>query len=199
MSIGITADSFIVFFERVKDEIRNGRDMNSSVEIGWNRGKRTILASDGVNFIAAVVLYFVSVGGVRGFAFTLGLTTIVDVIVVFLFTHPIIRYLIKTEFFGVGHPASGFDPVRLGAMNVKSLNERKRIFKVNEIKRKSLLSKIKERNIGAGFKDKKMSNKTKISKSNLTLAMRKRMSKDKSVNKKNVKDKDKKWVVEDED
>jgi preprotein translocase subunit SecD len=124
VSIGITADSFIVYFERVKDEIRNGRDLSYSVDVGWDRAKRTILASDAINFIAAFVLYFVSVGGVRGFAFTLGLTTIVDVLVVFFYTHPLITLLTRTKFFGLGNPASGLDPYLLGAPNALPYKER---------------------------------------------------------------------------
>ncbi len=114
VAIGITADSFIVYFERVRDELRDGRSLPAAVERGWARAKRTILASDGVNFLAAVVLYSLAVGGVRGFAFTLGLTTIIDLAVVFLFTHPIMVLLSRTKFFGEGHALSGLDPRRLG-------------------------------------------------------------------------------------
>ncbi|MEP7763957.1 protein translocase subunit SecD [Sanguibacter sp. 25GB23B1] len=114
VAIGITADSFIVYFERIRDELRDGRSLNSAVETGWQRARRTILASDAVNFLAAIVLYFLAVGGVRGFAFTLGLTTLVDILVVFLFTHPLMRVLARTRFFGKGHPASGLDPRQLG-------------------------------------------------------------------------------------
>ncbi len=114
VAIGITADSFIVYFERIRDELRDGRTLNSAVEKGWQRARRTILASDAVNFVAAVVLYYLAVGGVRGFAFTLGLTTLVDLIVVFLFTHPLMQLLARTKFFANGHPASGLDPRRLG-------------------------------------------------------------------------------------
>ncbi|MEV7961134.1 protein translocase subunit SecD [Oerskovia paurometabola] len=115
VAIGITADSFIVYFERIRDELRDGRTLNSAVEKGWDRARRTILASDAVNFLAAVVLYFLAVGGVRGFAFTLGLTTLIDLIVVFMFTHPVMQLLARTKFFAGGHPASGLDPRRLGA------------------------------------------------------------------------------------
>jgi preprotein translocase subunit SecD len=114
VAIGITADSFIVYFERVRDEVRDGRALGAAVETAWLRARRTILASDTVSFLAAVVLYVLAVGGVRGFAFTLGLTTIVDVIVVFLFTKPMVTLLARTRFFGGGHPLSGFDPVHLG-------------------------------------------------------------------------------------
>ncbi|HET8616731.1 MAG TPA: protein translocase subunit SecD [Actinomycetales bacterium] len=115
VSIGITADSFIVYFERVRDEVRDGRTLRAAVETGWKRAKRTILAADSINFLAAVVLYILAAGGVRGFAYTLGLTTIIDVVVVFLFTHPTLTRLASTTFFGEGHRFSGLDPERLGA------------------------------------------------------------------------------------
>lgn len=114
VSIAFTADSFIVYFERVRDEIRDGRGIVAAIDHGWDRAKRTILASDAVNVIAAVVLYLVSAGSVRGFAFTLGLTTVLDLLVVFLFTHPLLQSLGRTNFFGKGHPASGLDPALLG-------------------------------------------------------------------------------------
>src|SRR5699024_7067439 len=110
VAIAFTADSFIVYFERVRDEIRDGRGIVASVDHGWDRAKRTILASDTVNLIAAVVLYVLSTGGVRGFAFVLGVTTILDLIVVFLFTNPLLQSLVRTRFFGKGHPWSGLDP-----------------------------------------------------------------------------------------
>jgi len=119
VAIGITADSFIVYFERIRDELRDGRSLTSAVDTGWDRARRTIVASDTVNFLAAVVLYFLAVGGVRGFAFTLGLTTLVDLIVVFFFTHPLMKLLARTRFFADGHPASGLDPHRLGATGVR--------------------------------------------------------------------------------
>ncbi|MGM0386363.1 MAG: protein translocase subunit SecD [Actinomycetota bacterium] len=115
VAIGITADSFIVYFERVRDEVREGRSLQDAVEFGWLRARRTIIVSDAVNLLAATVLYFLAVGGVRGFAFTLGLTTVVDLGVVVLFTHPMMQLLIRTRFFGQGHRLSGLDPERLGA------------------------------------------------------------------------------------
>ncbi|NMR20130.1 protein translocase subunit SecD [Cellulomonas fimi] len=115
VAIGITADSFIVYFERIRDELRDGRTLVNAVDKGWERARRTILASDAVNFLAAIVLYFLAVGGVRGFAFTLGLTTLIDLLVVFLFTHPVMLLLARTKFFGQGHRFSGLDPRRLGA------------------------------------------------------------------------------------
>jgi preprotein translocase subunit SecD len=115
VSIGITADSFVVFFERVRDEIREGRSVRMSVETGWARARRTVLASDAVSLFAAFFLYVFSVANVRGFAFALGLTTIVDLVVVFLFTKPLVTILARSRFFGAGHPWSGLDPERLGA------------------------------------------------------------------------------------
>ncbi|MEC5178200.1 preprotein translocase subunit SecD [Cryobacterium sp. MP_M5] len=115
VAIGITADSFIVYFERVRDELRDGRGLESSVEAGWKRALRTVLASDAVNFLAAGVLFIVAVGNVKGFALTLGLTTIVDVAVVMLFTHPMLQLLAQTRFFNEGHRFSGLDPRALGA------------------------------------------------------------------------------------
>ena len=114
IAIGITADSFIVYFERVKDELREGRSLQASIDHAWRRARRTILASDAVSFLAAVVLYILAIGSVRGFAFTLGLTTLVDVIVVILFTHPVLVLLSRTKFFGEGHRLSGLDPRQLG-------------------------------------------------------------------------------------
>jgi preprotein translocase subunit SecD len=115
VAIGVTADSFIVYFERIRDEVREGRQLRAAVETGWKRARRTILVADGVNFLAAVVLYFLASSGVRGFAFTLGLTTLLDIIVVFLFTHPLVGILAETKFFGGGHKWSGLSPERLGA------------------------------------------------------------------------------------
>ena len=114
VSIGLTADSFIVYFERIKDEMRNGRPFESAVNYGWDRAKRTITVSKLVNILASVVLFFVAVGNVRGFAFTLGLTSIADLIVVYMFTHPVMQLLAKTRFFASGHPMSGMDPSLLG-------------------------------------------------------------------------------------
>ncbi|GAB2761684.1 protein translocase subunit SecD [Terrabacter koreensis] len=115
VAIGVTADSFIVYFERIRDEVRDGRPLVAAVETGWKRARRTIIAADAVNFIAAGVLYFLASSNVRGFAFTLGLTTLIDLAVVMLFTHPTVQLLARTKFFGGGHKWSGLDPQRLGA------------------------------------------------------------------------------------
>jgi preprotein translocase subunit SecD len=115
VAIGITADSFVVFFERLRDEVREGRSLRGAVESGWKRARRTILVSDTVSFLAALLLYIFAVGDVKGFAYTLGLTTLIDVIVVFLFTKPMVTLVARTRFFGQGHRWSGLDPARLGA------------------------------------------------------------------------------------
>ena len=116
VAIGITADSFVVFFERLRDEVREGgKSLRAAVEHGWGRARRTILVSDTVSFLAAALLYYFAIGDVKGFAFTLGLTTIIDLVVVFTFTKPVMTLLARTKFFGGGHPLSGLDPVRLGA------------------------------------------------------------------------------------
>ncbi|MFV0130842.1 protein translocase subunit SecD [Streptomyces sp. HMX112] len=115
VAIGITADSFIVYFERVRDEIREGRTLRPAVERAWPRARRTILVSDFVSFLAAAVLFLVTVGKVQGFAFTLGLTTLLDVVVVFLFTKPLMTLMARTKFFASGSSWSGLDPKRLGA------------------------------------------------------------------------------------
>lgn len=116
VSIGITADSFIVYFERIRDAVRDGFKLENAVEHGWKRAIQTILASDGINFLAAAILFILSIGNVRGFAFTLGLTTIVDLLVVTLFTHPMMTFIARTRFWGGGHKLSGLDPRQLGAV-----------------------------------------------------------------------------------
>lgn len=116
VAVGITADSFIVYFERIRDALRDGFSLESAVEHGWKKAFRTILASDGINFLAAAILFLLAVGSVRGFAFTLGLITIVDILVVALFTHPMMTLLSQTKFYRDGHPASGLDPQQLGAV-----------------------------------------------------------------------------------
>ena len=120
VAIGFTADSFIVYFERIRDELREGRSLESAVATGWARAKRTILIADGVNFLAAIVLYVLASSSVRGFAFTLGLTTLLDILIVFLFTHPLVTLLARRSFFRGGHPMSGLDPDKLGAVKKTS-------------------------------------------------------------------------------
>ena len=118
ISIGITMDSFIIYFERVRDEVRHGRTLVAAVDEGWTHARRTIIVSDAVNLVAAVVLYFLAVGGVQGFAFTLGVTTVVDLAIIILFTHPMMVQILRIRFFGEGHRLSGLDPEHLGARSL---------------------------------------------------------------------------------
>ncbi|MFI6456419.1 protein translocase subunit SecD [Streptosporangium amethystogenes] len=114
VSIGITADSFIVYFERIRDEMKEGRrSLRTAIEVAWVRARRTILIADAVMFIAAVVLYFLAVGGVAGFAFAMGLTTLIDIAVVFMFTKPFVAMLARLKFFAKGHKLSGLDAERM--------------------------------------------------------------------------------------
>jgi preprotein translocase subunit SecD len=115
VAIGITADSFVVFFERLRDEVREGKQLRPAVEAGWKRARRTILVSDTVSFLCALLLYYFAISDVKGFAFTLGLTTVIDVLVVFTFTHPMMTLAARSKFFGSGHRLSGLDAKRLGA------------------------------------------------------------------------------------
>jgi preprotein translocase subunit SecD len=119
VAIGVTADSFIVYFERVRDEMREGRSLRTAVETGWIRARRTILIADFVSLIAAVLLYFFAVGGVRGFAFTLGLTTVIDLIIIFVFTKPALVLVSRMKFFNSGHRLSGFSSKSLGMSTTK--------------------------------------------------------------------------------
>lgn len=116
VSIGFTADSFIVYFERIRDELRDGKSITGAVEDGWGRAKRTIYISKSINILAAVVLYILADSTVKGFAFTLGLTTLIDVFIFVIFTHPVMQLLARTRFFGGGHKLSGLDPEALGAV-----------------------------------------------------------------------------------
>lgn len=118
VAIGITADSFIVYFERIRDEIREGRSLRQACDTGWVRARRTLLAADFVSFLAAVVLYLLSVGSVRGFAFVLGLTTVIDVMVAFWFSHPITVLIGRSSWMQKGSRWTGLDPDRLGGASV---------------------------------------------------------------------------------
>ncbi|WP_326950033.1 protein translocase subunit SecD [Amycolatopsis sp. NBC_01307] len=110
IAIGITADSFVIYFERIKDEIREGRTFRSAVPRGWTRAQRTILASDAVSFLAAAILYIIAVGDVQGFAFTLGMSTVLDLVIVYLVTHPLVaiastsksKFLSNPKYLGLG-------------------------------------------------------------------------------------------------
>jgi preprotein translocase subunit SecD len=118
VAIGITSDSFIVYFERIRDEIRDGRALEVAVEAGWKRAFRTILVSDAVTLTAAIVLFWLTASSVRGFAFTLGLVTLIDLIIVLLFTHPMVQLLARTKFFRSGGPWSGFEVGKVAASYV---------------------------------------------------------------------------------
>ncbi|MFN2643139.1 MAG: protein translocase subunit SecD [Actinomycetota bacterium] len=99
VSVGIAADSFIVYFERLKDEVHQGRTVRAAVDRAWTSARRTIIAADLVTGLAAITLYVLAVGSVRGFALTLGLATALDVFISFLFMHPGVWLLSQTKFF----------------------------------------------------------------------------------------------------
>ena len=125
IAIGITADSFIVYFERIRDEIREGRSLRQACDTGWVRARRTLLAADFVSILAAAVLYFLSVGSVRGFAFVLGLTTLVDILVAFWFSHPVVVLLGRTTWMQKGSRWTGLSAERLGEI-ARPTSERSR-------------------------------------------------------------------------
>lgn len=125
VAIGVTADSFIIFFERIRDEVREGRPLRSGIETGWARSKHTILVADGVSLLSAVVLFILSIGSVKGFAFTLGLTTVLDILIVFFFTKPLVTLLGRTKFYGGGHPLSGFGADHMGVSLESLLGKRR--------------------------------------------------------------------------
>lgn len=114
VSIGITADSFIIYFERIRDEIREGKRLRVAIDQGWTRARRTILAADFVSLLSAAILYYLSVGSVRGFAFTLGLITFVDLAVAFLFTRSLVTKLGNSKWMNAGSAWTGVSPTRLG-------------------------------------------------------------------------------------
>jgi preprotein translocase subunit SecD len=114
VAVGITADSFIVFFERIRDEMRSGKSMRVAVEAGWIRARATCVAADAVSILAALVLYIFAVGVVKGFAFALGLSTLIDLAVFFWFTKPMVSWLARFAFFNKGHKLSGLDAENLG-------------------------------------------------------------------------------------
>jgi preprotein translocase subunit SecD len=115
VAIGITADSFVIFFERLKDEVREGRSFRSAVPRAWVRARRTILSADAVSFLAAAVLYVLAVGQVKGFAFTLGMSTVLDLLVVFLVTHPLVALASNSRVFGSPSMSGLGSVARLGA------------------------------------------------------------------------------------
>ena len=114
VAIGITADSFIIYFERIRDEIREGKRLRTAIDQGWTRARRTILAADFVSLLSAAILYYLSVGSVRGFAFTLGLITFVDIAVAFMFTRSLVTRLGNSKWMNAGSAWTGVSPTRLG-------------------------------------------------------------------------------------
>jgi len=119
VSIGITADSFVIYFERIRDEIREGKKLRVAVEQGWIRARRTILAADFVSLLAAAILFYLSVGNVRGFAFTLGLITFVDIAVAFMLTRSLVTRLGSSKWMNKDSAMTGVSPTRLGVKNLK--------------------------------------------------------------------------------
>jgi len=125
VAIGVTADSFVIYFERIRDEVRDGRSLRTAVETGWIRARRTLLIADGVSMLSAVILFVLAIGSVKGFAFTLGLTTAIDVAITFWFTKPLMTLLARSRFFGSGHRLSGLDPGHLGVPSLPGLRSRR--------------------------------------------------------------------------
>ncbi|SDS71320.1 preprotein translocase subunit SecD [Friedmanniella luteola] len=125
VAIGVTADSFVIYFERIRDEVRDGRSLRTAVETGWRRARQTVLIADAVSMLSAIILFILAIGSVKGFAFTLGLTTLIDVLVVFLFTKPLMTLLARTKFFGGGHRLSGLDPSHLGVKALPGVRTRR--------------------------------------------------------------------------
>lgn len=120
VAIGITADSFVIYFERIRDEIREGKRLRVAIDQGWIRARRTILAADFVSLLSAAILYYLSVGSVRGFAFTLGLITFVDIAVAFMFTRSLVTKLGNSKWMNSGSAWTGVSPTRLGVTSSTS-------------------------------------------------------------------------------
>ncbi len=123
VAVGITADSFVIYFERIRDDVRERKSLRVACETGWSKARNTLLAADFVSFLAAAILYIISVGNVRGFAFALGLTTVIDVVVAFLFTRPIVTLLARSPWFIRGGQMTGMSPERLGVEPSRELLE----------------------------------------------------------------------------
>jgi preprotein translocase subunit SecD len=122
VALGITADSFVVFFERIKDEVHEGRTARTAIPRAWDRSRRTILSADTVSFLAAATLYYFAAGEVKGFAFTLGLSTVIDLVVVFLFTHPLVALASRSAAFGSAR-FTGLNQARSGGVATRTLPE----------------------------------------------------------------------------
>ena len=114
VGVGVTADSFIVLFERIRDEMREGKSLRVAVELGWDRAKMTCVIADAVALLAGVVLYIFAIGVVKGFAFALVISTLIDLAVFFWFTHPMVSWLVRFRFFSAGHRLSGLSPDHIG-------------------------------------------------------------------------------------
>lgn len=126
VGVAVTADSFIIYFERIRDEIREGRSLRAAIESGWKKARGTILIANSVSILSAIVLYVLAVGGVQGFAFALGLTTFINLVLVFCFTKPLVSLLGRTKFFGEGHPLSGLSADKMGVSRERLLGRRVR-------------------------------------------------------------------------
>jgi preprotein translocase subunit SecD len=124
VAVGITADSFIVYFERIRDEMRDGKSMRVAVQAGWKRARNTCVAADAVSLLAAIVLYIFATGVVKGFAFTLGLSTLIDLAIFFWFTHPMVTVLGNYRFFNRGHKLSGLGAETLGVDQINTVGGR---------------------------------------------------------------------------
>jgi preprotein translocase subunit SecD len=110
----VIADSFVIFFERIRDEMREGKSMRVAVETGWKRARKTRVAANVVSLLSAAVLYIFATGVVKGFGFALGLSTIIDLAVLFWFTKPLVSWLAKFRFFNGGGTLSGLSAGTLG-------------------------------------------------------------------------------------
>lgn len=125
VAIGVTADSFVIYFERIRDEVRDGRSLRTAIETGWIRARQTVLIADAVSMLSAIILFILAIGSVKGFAFTLGLTTVIDVAVVFFFTKPLMTILGRTKFYGQGHKWSGLEADHLGVTALPGTRSRR--------------------------------------------------------------------------
>lgn len=114
IGVGVIADSFVIFFERIRDEMREGRSMRVAVETGWRRARKTRVAANVVSLLSAAVLYIFATGVVKGFGFALGLSTLIDLAVLFWFTKPLVSYLARFRFFNGGGALSGLSAGTLG-------------------------------------------------------------------------------------
>ena len=129
LAIGVTADSFIIYFERIRDEVRDGRSLKTAIETGWQKARNTVVIADMVSLLSAVVLFILAIGSVKGFAFMLGITTLIDLAIVFWFTKPLMSLLGRTKYFGQGGPGSGLSPRSMGVSRESLLGRRRRFSK----------------------------------------------------------------------